>query len=95
MHGTLRRSGGRSAMTHPSHSFVDHYCLHCGTMDIALDGIPEASCANAPAPQRTPQGHQFADISGRCSRCGAHCMSIDAKLRCVPDDVESGVTEEF
>ncbi len=85
-------------MIHPSHRFEQHYCAHCGTMDRSVDGIPEAPCAKAPAASisRTPQGHQFSDLSGRCAHCGAHCMSIDAKLRCVPaDDVESGITEEF
>lgn len=82
-------------MIHASHVWSDHYCTLCGTLDRALDGTPQAPCAATPEPIRTPQGHEFASLSGRCSRCGSHCMSIDAKLRCVPMDVEAGIAEEF
>lgn len=41
-------------MIHATHSFEAHYCAHCGTLDIAKNGIPEAPCAKAPVPQQKP-----------------------------------------
>lgn len=86
-------ASGGGGVTHPTHSFDANYCRFCGTLDRATNGIPQAPCAKAPAPPR--QSHQFNDLSGRCCRCGAHCMSIDAKLRCVPVDADSEITEGY
>lgn len=41
-------------ITHPTHRWQDHYCQSCGTLDRAVNGVPEAPCAKAPVPEPKP-----------------------------------------